>query len=382
MTQKKKQGPLSGFKIIEFAGLGPAPFAGMMLSDMGAEILRIERKSSKISQDSSAGNHDVLSRGRKTIAIDLKKSDQILLTLKLIKKADALIEGFRPGVMEKLGLGPKICLKKHPKLVYARMTGWGQDGPLSQYAGHDINYLALTGALHSIGRKNTNPTPPLNLVGDFGGGGMFLAFGVVCALIEASKSKKGQIVDAAMVDGITSLMAMFHGLLSSQTWEDKPANNFLDTGSHYYDTYECSDGKYVAVGAIEPKFYNSLAEIIGLNKISDENEQMDKSRWPALKQKMNSIFLEKTRDEWCKIMENRDVCFTPVLSIKEAYDHPHNKARNLFIKNNKRVEPAPAPRFSRTPGSINQDISGSETKTRKTLLGWGLNKKEIEGLLK
>ena len=375
-------GPLNGFKIIEFAGLGPAPFAGMMLSDMGAEILRIDKMSSKSAENSGNGNFDILSRGRQTLTIDLKKPDGALLALKMIEKADALIEGFRPGVMEKLGLGPEKCLKKNPKLVYGRMTGWGQEGPLSKFAGHDINYLSLTGALHAIGRKGSNPTPPLNLVGDFGGGGMFLAFGIVCALIEASKSNKGQVVDAAMVDGVTSLMAMVHGLLSTDIWEDKPASNFLDTGSHYYDTYECLDGKYVAVGAIEPKFYNSLVEVLGLNKISEEKEQMDKSRWPELKKKFSSIFLTKTRGEWCKIMKDKDVCFSPVLSITEAYEHPHNKARKLFLKNGKRIEPAPAPRFSRTPGSINRDLSGSNAETSKLLFDWGLNEQEISELLK
>jgi len=375
-------GPLNGFKIIEFAGLGPAPFAGMMLSDMGAEILRIDKMSSKSGENSGNGNFDILSRGRQTLTIDLKKPDGALLALKMIEKADALIEGFRPGVMEKLGLGPEKCLKKNPKLVYGRMTGWGQEGPLSKFAGHDINYLSLTGALHSIGRKGSNPTPPLNLVGDFGGGGMFLAFGIVCALIEASKSDKGQVVDAAMVDGVTSLMAMIHGLLSTDIWEDKPASNFLDTGSHYYDTYECLDGKYVAVGAIEPKFYNSLVEVLGLNKISEEKEQMDKSRWPELKKKFSSVFLTKTRGEWCKIMKDKDVCFSPVLSITEAYEHPHNKARKLFLKNGKRIEPAPAPRFSRTPGSINRDLSGSNAETSKLLFDWGLNEQEVRKLLK
>jgi len=374
-------GPLNGFKIIEFAGLGPAPFAGMMLSDMGAEVLRIDRIASKPSEDSQDDNFNILSRGRQTLAIDLKEPDGALLALKLIKKADALIEGFRPGVMEKLGLGPEICLKNNPKLVYGRMTGWGQEGPLSKFAGHDINYLSLTGALHSIGRKDSNPTPPLNLVGDFGGGGMFLAFGLVCALIEASKSEKGQIVDAAMVDGVASLMAMVHGLLSAGIWEDKPGRNFLDTGSHYYDTYECLDGKFVAVGAIESKFYNPLAEVLGLDKIAKEKEQMDKSRWPELKRKLSSVFLTKTRDEWSEIMKNKDVCFSPVLSITEAYEHPHNKARKIFLKNGERVEPAPAPRFSRTPGSVKRNLSGSNGKISKSLLDWGLNEQEVEELL-
>ena len=297
-------GPLDGFKIIEFAGLGPAPFAGMMLGDMGAEILQINRISDNDSANSEDKAHDIMSRGKQLVAIDLKKEEGVRLTLKLIKSADALIEGFRPGIMEKLGLGPKICLKENPKLVYGRMTGWGQEGPLANLAGHDIIYLALTGALNSIARKGSNPIPPLNLVGDFGGGGMYLAFGLVCALIEASKSKMGQVVDAAMVDGVSSLMTMIHGLMSEGVWEDNPASNFLDTGSHYYDTYKCSDGKYVALGAIEPKFYNALANILGLDPVSSVEQQMDKSRWAKLKKELSEIFLTKTRDEWCNIMEN------------------------------------------------------------------------------
>ena len=347
----------------------------MMLSDMGAEILQINRKSSK---NRKVGGFDILSRGRQHITIDLTEPDGILLALKLIRKADALIEGFRPGVMEKLGLGPKVCLNKNPKLVYGRMTGWGQDGPLAQFAGHDINYLSIAGALHTIGKKNEKPYPPLNLVGDFGGGGMFLAFGIVCALIESSKSKKGQIIDAAMIDGVASLMAMVHGLLSANFWEDNRESNFLDAGSHYYNTYECSDGKYIAIGAIESKFYNSLAETLGLDKVSNDTDQMDRSHWPKMKKKLASIFLRKTRDEWCNIMEKKDVCFTPILSIKEAYEHPHNKARKIFLKSGKRIEPAPAPRFSRTPGKIKETKTISNTKTAKDLSSWGLSEADIK----
>ena len=372
-------GPLDGFKIIEFAGLGPAPFAGMMLGDMGAEILQINRISDNASANSEGESHDIMSRGKQLVAIDLKKEEGVRLTLKLIKSADALIEGFRPGIMEKLGLGPKICLKENPKLVYGRMTGWGQEGPLANLAGHDINYLALTGALNSIARKGSNPTPPLNLVGDFGGGGMYLAFGLVCALIEASKSKMGQVVDAAMVDGVSSLMTMIHGLMSEGVWEDNPASNFLDTGSHYYDTYKCSDGKYVALGAIEPKFYNALANILGLDPVSSVEQQMDKSRWAKLKKELSAIFLTKTRDEWCNIMENKDVCFSPVLTISESYQHPHIRARKTFLKNGSRVEPAPAPRFSRTPGQIT-DNQKRDTSL-EFLRQWGLNGREISFLL-
>ena len=373
-------GPLTGFKIIEFAGLGPAPFAGMMLSDMGAEILQIDRISDNTSTTVDIKTHDIMSRGKQIVAIDLKKEEGVRLTLKLIKKADALIEGFRPGVMEKFGLGPQICLKANPKLVYGRMTGWGQEGPLSNLAGHDINYLALTGALNSIARQGSNPTPPLNLVGDFGGGAMYLAFGLVCALIEASKSNMGQVVDAAMVDGVSSLMTMVHGLISAGIWEDNPASNFLDTGSHYYDTYECSDGKYVALGAIEPKFYNALAQILDLDPVSDKEQQMDKSRWPKLKEELSTIFITKTRDEWCNIMENKDVCFTPVLTITESYEHPHMKARKTFLKSKNRIEPAPAPRFSRTPGQTSNN--DNRDASLEFLSQWGLNGREINFLLK
>ena len=373
-------GPLTGFKIIEFAGLGPAPFAGMMLSDMGAEILQIDRVSDNTSTTVDIKTHDIMSRGKQIVAIDLKKEEGVRLTLKLIKKADALIEGFRPGVMEKFGLGPQICLKANPKLVYGRMTGWGQEGPLSNLAGHDINYLALTGALNSIARQGSNPTPPLNLVGDFGGGAMYLAFGLVCALIEASKSNMGQVVDAAMVDGVSSLMTMVHGLISAGIWEDNPASNFLDTGSHYYDTYECSDGKYVALGAIEPKFYNALAQILDLDPVSDKEQQMDKSRWPKLKEELSTIFITKTRDEWCNIMENKDVCFTPVLTITESYEHPHMKARKTFLKSKNRIEPAPAPRFSRTPGQTSNN--DNRDASLEFLSQWGLNGREINFLLK
>jgi len=373
-------GPLTGFKIIEFAGLGPAPFAGMMLSDMGAEILQIDRVSDNTSTTVDIKTHDIMSRGKQIVAIDLKKEEGVRLTLKLIKKADALIEGFRPGVMEKFGLGPQICLKENPKLVYGRMTGWGQEGPLSNLAGHDINYLALTGALNSIARQGSNPTPPLNLVGDFGGGAMYLAFGLVCALIEASKSNMGQVVDAAMVDGVSSLMTMVHGLISAGIWEDNPASNFLDTGSHYYDTYECSDGKYVALGAIEPKFYNALAQILGLDPVGDKEQQMDKSRWPKLKEELSTIFITKTRDEWCNIMENKDVCFTPVLTITESYEHPHMKARKTFLKSKNRIEPAPAPRFSRTPGQTSNN--DNRDASLEFLSQWGLNGREINFLLK
>ena len=324
-------GPLTGNRIIEIAGLGPAPFAGMMLSDMGAEVVRIERVEASGLGLSQIPSHDVMARGRRSVAIDLKVPDGVDIALALIDQADGLIEGFRPGVMERLGLGPEVCLERNPKLVFGRMTGWGQDGPLAMTAGHDINYIALSGALHSIGRADGNPVPPLNLLGDFGGGGMFLAFGMVCALLEATKSGRGQVVDAAMVDGTSMLMAMIHGLLAQGLWRDDRATNFLDTACHYYDTYECADGKFVAVGAIEPKFYKNLLQALDLADDPQANSQLEPADWPALKEKFTAVFRGRSREEWCEILDGCDACFAPVLSLREAYEHPHIKARGTFL---------------------------------------------------
>jgi alpha-methylacyl-CoA racemase len=372
-------GVLSGYKIIEFAGIGPAPMCAMLLSDMGAEVLRIDR-----AEDANLGiptdaKFGVLNRGRRSVALDLKKKEGTEVALKLIEKADALIEGFRPGVMERLGLGPDLCLARNPRLVFGRMTGWGQDGPLAHAAGHDINYIALTGALHSIGRKGEAPVPPLNLVGDFGGGGAYLALGVVAALLEAQKSGKGQVIDVAMIDGASSLMAAIYGLRAAGRWTDNRGDNILDTGAHYYDVYETSDGKYVSIGSIEPKFYAELLQLSGLEH-EELPRQNDKNAWPALKERVAAIFRSKTRDEWCRIMEGSDVCFAPVLSMQEAPQHPHNRQRGTFMEVDGVVQPAPAPRFSRTPSAIQRPPAQPGEHTEEALKDWGFSATEVEQL--
>jgi len=372
-------GVLSGYKIIEFAGIGPAPMCAMLLSDMGAEVLRIDR-----AEDANLGiptdaKFGVLNRGRRSVALDLKKKEGAEVALKLIEKADALIEGFRPGVMERLGLGPEICLARNPRLVFGRMTGWGQDGPLAHAAGHDINYIALTGALHSIGRRGEAPVPPLNLVGDFGGGGAYLALGVVAALLEAQKSGKGQVIDVAMIDGASSLMAAIYGLRAAGRWTDTRGDNILDTGAHYYDVYETSDGKYVSIGSIEPKFYAELLQLSGLEH-EELPRQNDKNAWPSLKERVAAVFRSKTRDEWCRIMEGSDVCFAPVLSMQEAPQHPHNRQRGTFVEVDGVVQPAPAPRFSRTPSAIQRPPAQPGEHTEEALKDWGFSAAEVERL--
>src|SRR5262245_21629335 len=314
----------------------------MMLSDMGAEVIRVDRLTG-----ASSRPRDVLARNRRSIAIDLKQKEGVDLVLRLCEKADALFEGFRPGVTERLGLGPETCMARNPKLVYGRMTGWGQDGPMAQAAGHDINYIGLAGALHAIGRNGEKPVPPLNLVGDFGGGGMLLAFGLVCGLLEAQRSGKGQVIDAAMVDGAAALMAMFFSFRATGGFTDKRGTNLLDGGAHFYDTYETKDGKHICLGSIEPQFYSELVQRAGLDK-EKFAAQMDAKRWPEYKEELTRVFKSKTRDEWCALMEGTDVCFAPVLSVFEAPHHPHNKARGTFVEVDGVVQPAPAPRFSRT----------------------------------
>ncbi len=367
-------GPLSGLKIIELAGIGPGPFCGMMLSDMGAEVIRVDRKSSR-----SGRSNDVLARNRHSIAVDLKSPEGVETVLRLVESADALFEGFRPGVTERLGLGPEDCMARNPKLVYGRMTGWGQDGPLSQAAGHDINYIALTGALHAIGRAGESPVPPLNLVGDFGGGGMLLAFGMVCALLEAQKSGKGQVVDAAMTDGASTLMAMFFTMGAAGAFTDQRGTNLLDGGAHFYDTYETSDSKHVCIGSIEPQFYALLVEKAGLDPDTFA-PQMDASKWPELKATLASVFKTKTRDEWCEIMEGTDVCFAPVLSVFEAPDHPHNKARETFVEIDGVVQPAPSPRFSRTAPEIRHGARAAGEDSKAVLEAAGFSSDEISSL--
>lgn len=364
-------GPLAGIRIVEFAGIGPGPFAAMLFADMGADVIRIDRKGGR-----APSQMEIYLRGRKTVALDLKKPEAIEAALKLVDKADAIIEGFRPGVMERLGLGPHVCLKRNPKLVYGRMTGWGQTGPLSHAAGHDINYIALSGALHAIGNTGHKPVPPLNLVGDFGGGALYLAFGIACGIIEAQRSGKGQVVDTAMTDGAASLMTMFYGMSASGFWQDKRGSNMLDSGAHFYDTYETKDGKFVAIGSIEPQFYKELMEKTGITDPAF-TAQMDRNAWPALKEKLAAVIKTKTRDEWDAIMLGSDVCYAPVLSLSEAPKHPHNAARKTFVEVDGVTQPAPAPRFSRTSPDVRPvapvDNAGS-------LAAWGFSKGDIEAL--
>jgi alpha-methylacyl-CoA racemase len=367
-------GPLHGVKVIEFAGIGPGPFCAMLLSDMGAEVVRIDRKGGR-----GANKFDITSRGRRSLALDLKKPEAVETALKLIAQADALLEGFRPGVMEKLGLGPDVALKRNPKLVYGRMTGWGQTGPLSQAAGHDINYIALTGALHGIGRKGETPVPPLNLVGDFGGGALYLAFGMACALFEARGSGKGQVIDCAMTDGAASLMSMFYGFKAMGMWSDNKGENLLDGGAHFYDTYETADGKWVSIGSIEPQFYALLLEKAGLSD-PDFQAQMDRSKWPSLKEKIARVIATQTRDHWDKIMEGTDVCYAPVLSLTEAPNHAHNKARATFIEVDGVVQPAPAPRFSRTKPEVQGSAPTAGQHNEQILTGWGFSNGDIAAL--
>ena len=341
-------GPLAGVKVLEFAGIGPGPFCTMLLSDMGADVLRLVRKGAPPSN----GANDITARGRKAVALDLKSEKDIAQTLELITRADILLEGFRPGVMERLGLGPDVCLERNPKLVYGRMTGWGQKGSLAQAAGHDINYIALTGLLHAVGRKGENPVPPLNVAGDFGGGALYLAMGVCAALFQAERSGKGQVVDTAMTDGSASLIAMFYGMRASGIWQDERGVNLLDGAAHFYDTYKTADDKYIALGSIEPQFYALMREKLGLADDAAFDKQMDRKNWSALKEKVVAMVRTKTRDEWCALMEGTDVCFAPVLSLDEAPNHPHNKERETFIEMEGVVQPNIAPRFFGTPSKV------------------------------
>jgi alpha-methylacyl-CoA racemase len=369
-------GPLHGVKVIEVGGIGPGPFCGMMLSDMGAQLVRIERKGQFMLTEPK---FDVLIRNRRSMEIDLRKPEGVAAVLRMVEQADALQEGFRPGVMEKLGLGPDVCLERNPRLVYGRMTGWGQEGPLARAAGHDINYISLSGALHTIGRKGERPVPPLNLVGDFGGGGMMLAFGMVCALFEAQKSGRGQVVDAAMIDGSAALMAIVYGLRASGFWTDERGTNLLDGAAHFYDTYETKDGKYVSVGSIEPQFYALLLQHTGIDD-PDYQNQLDQTKWPKFKERLTEIFKTKTRDEWCQIMEGSDVCFAPVLSLDEAKDHPQNRTRDTFIEVEGVLQPAPAPRFSRTAPQTPKPPPKVGEHTETILADFGFSADDIDSL--
>lgn len=360
-------GPLNGYRIVEMAGLGPAPFCAMLLSDMGADVVRIDREGGSNPLDLEI---DVLNRGRRSVALNLKTPEGIATALALITRADAVIEGYRPGVMERLGLGPEECLAKNPCLVYGRMTGWGQAGPLAHAAGHDINYIALTGVLDAIG-TDESVTPPLNLIGDFGGGALYLAFGVVCALLEARASGKGQVVDAAMVDGAAHLMTMMYGLAQQGKWSDKRQDNLLDGGAHFYGAFECADGKWIAIGSIEPQFYRLLLDTLGIDPESEDVSQ-SKENWQRMREQLRQIFLREPQSYWCALMEGTDICFAPVLSMTDAPEHPHNKHRGVFVEDFGITQPAPAPRFSRTPGRIRREPPQPGEHTEEVLKEWGI----------
>ncbi len=368
-----RQGPLTGLKIVEFAGIGPGPFCGMLLSDLGADVVRIDRKG-----QGRGAPSDITSRGRRSVALDLKTPEAVEACLKLMDTADAVIEGFRPGVMERLGLGPDVALKRNPKLVFGRMTGWGQTGPYAQAAGHDMNYIAITGALHAIGTEE-KPIPPLNLVGDFGGGALYLAFGLLAGVIQARESGQGQVIDCAMSDGAASLMAMFYGFKAAGMWKEERRANLLDGGAHFYDTYQCSDGKWVSIGSIEPQFYALLLEKTGIND-PEFQKQHDRSAWGSLREKLAHVIAQKTQAEWTDIMGGTDVCFAPVLDLDEAPKHPHNVARQTFVDLGGVVQPAPAPRFSATPGAIQGPPPSIGAHDREALSDWGFSDAEIAGL--
>lgn len=381
---KERAGPLSHLTVVEFAGLGPAPFAGMMLADQGARVIRIDRpvKPGKGGGMAAltARHSDVLSRGRESITLDLKQPQAREVALRLVAQADVLIEGFRPGVMESLGLGPDVCLQRQPKLVYGRVTGWGQTGPLAHAAGHDINYIALTGALHSTARRGGPPTPTPGLIGDFGGGGMLLAFGVLAAVSHAQHSGQGQVVDAAITDGSALLGALVHGWRSSGLWNAEAGTNNGDGGAHFYDAYACADGRYISIGSMEPPFYALLRETCGLTDPAFDR-QWDPAHWPALKERVASVFLQKTRAEWCALLEGSDACFAPVLDLDEAPLHPHNQARGTFVQVNGITQPAPAPRFSATPAGACQPVGEAGADTQALLASCGYTDAEITALL-
>lgn len=376
-------GPLAGLKIVEFAGIGPGPFACMLLADLGADVTRIDRLTGGGDLGARDNPADVLNRGRRSIAINLKSAEGVAAALRLVEGADVLVEGFRPGVMEKLGLGPDVCSERNPGLIFARMTGWGQDGPLSSAAGHDINYIAVTGALSAIGRKDSGPVPPLNLLGDFGGGSMYLIMGILSALYERQNSGQGQVVDAAITDGVISLMAFAHGFNAMGMWKHERQSNMLDGAAPFYDTYQCSDGRWVSIGSIEPQFYALLIEKLGMEAGEDGRLglQIGQSDWPELKARIADLISRKTSAEWCELMEGTDVCFGPVLNMSEAAEYPHNVARQSFVEKDGVVQTAPAPRFSRTPGEIGSTPCGAGANSREVLAAAGLSSEEIDELV-
>jgi len=379
VTEDAPMGPLAGITVVEIAGIGPGPFCAMMLADMGADVIRVDRAENVSGGDPANPPADLNNRGRRSIGVDLKNPDGVAVVLDLVEQADALVEGFRPGVAERLGIGPDDCLARNPRLVYGRMTGWGQDGPLAAAAGHDINYIALAGALEPIGRRGEAPMPPLNLIGDYGGGGMLLAFGVVCGVLEAQRSGQGQVVDAAMVDGAAVLMTMTHALRAMGVWNDERGTNLLDTGAHFYNVYETADGKYVAIGSIEPQFYAELLRLTGLEQ-EELPWQHDRQEWPALKDRLAAIFKTRTRDEWRDLMEGTDVCFAPVLSIPEAIEHPHNVDRGTFVEVAGIRQPGPAPRFSRTAPEITSPPPHAGQHTDEVLAAAGFDPDRVAKL--
>jgi alpha-methylacyl-CoA racemase len=372
-------GALSGMKIVEFAGIGPGPFAAMMLSDMGAEVIRIDRAAAVGTETRPPATNPTL-RGRRNIALDLKKPEAVSVALELLERADALIEGFRPGVMERLGLGPDVVMTRNPRIIYGRMTGWGQTGPIAKTPGHDINYIALTGALAAIGTKAAGPVPPLNLVGDYGGGALYLVVGVLAAYIEAQRSGKGQIVDAAMVEGAASLMTPAYGALAAGTWIEERESNRLDGGCHHYNVYETKDGRHIAIGSNEPQFYKELLATLGLAGDALP-AQGDRAHWPAMRARLAAIFKTRTREEWTRIMEMKEICFAPVLSMSEAPRHPHNAARGTFINIEGVVQPGPAPRFSRTENRVARPPAYTGEHSREVLAGWGFDQSRIDALI-
>ncbi len=377
MAVTESTGPLTGITVIELQGIGPGPFCCMMLADMGARIVRVDRAAAA---GAPAPRKDILARGRESIAVDLKNPEGVETVLGLLEQADVLIEGFRPGVTERLGLGPDVCLARNPRLVYGRMTGWGQNGDMAQVAGHDINYISLSGALHAIGEKGGKPVPPLNLVGDFGGGGMLLAFGVASALVERSVSGQGQVIDAAMTDGSALLMNSIFALMNGERWSDQRGTNLLDGGAHFYDTYATRDGKWISIGSIEPQFYSLLLAKTGLQDDPEFAGQMQKDKWPALKARLAETFLTKTRDEWDAIMLGTDICYAPVLDFFEAQKNPHNHARKTFVDVDGVVQAAPAPRFSRSQTRVPDAAVAPGANTRELLESFGFSADRIEDL--
>lgn len=369
-------GPLAGVKVVEFAGIGPGPFCGMLLADLGADVVRIDRADSV-----GRTEPDLMNRGKRSIAIDLKQAEGVEAALSLIEKADGLIEGFRPGVMERLGVGPDVALARNPRLVYGRMTGWGQTGPWSRTAGHDINYIALSGALHTMGRAGEPPAPPLNLVGDYGGGALYLAFGLLAGVIEARTSGKGQVIDCAMIDGAASLMTFFYNMKATGHWTDQRDNNLIDGGAHFYDTYECADGKWLSIGAIEPQFHVLLVKGLGLEADAFP-AQMSRKDWPAYSKRVAEVVKTKSRDAWMKVFEGTDACVAPVLSMDEAPKHTHHAERKTFVEAFGAIQPGPAPRFSRTAGAIRGAPAMPGQQSEDVLRAWGIEAERAAGFLK